>query len=83
MGKNQRLVLWTPSPIKGITKGFSSDGPHQDRCLKRRHPFGSKKSDITCGISFGVRVCVVCVCVRMFVSGKERGEERKKEKRKG
>lgn len=38
-------------PIKGITKPFLV-GPHGGRCLERRHPFGNKKSDITCGISF-------------------------------
>lgn len=78
MEKNQRLLLWTPFPIKGggVTKGFSSDGLHQDRCLERRRPFCSKKSDITCGISFwgGVRE-------REREEGK--GEERKKERRKG
>lgn len=60
----------------GVTKGFSSDGLHQDRCLERRRPFCSKKSDITCGISFwgGVRE-------REREEGK--GEERKKERRKG
>lgn len=75
-GEESETACVYPIPHQGDHKRVLLSWPIPGRYLEKRHPFGTKKSDITCGISFGV-----CGGER-GEGGEERGGEKKK-RRKG
>lgn len=76
-GEESETASVDPIPHQGDHKRFLLSWPIPGRCLEKRHPFGSKKSNITCGISFGV-------CGEGVMREKRRGEGRgEKEEKKG